>query len=222
MKWSVQCLYMFNRLSKCCNITKSNLQELCICQTQIKTRDVYATEDTVFFTQQHIPSLPKSIRCPFLRWQTQSAGSWQGGTTIERWKSLRAQGHGCNTADCDAPEHLHLWGRWDFFFSPQELLCHDIMQLYSARIWDMNTSVLTLCIIALLRKSTASDFLQKIREKRASECFPGGCSSEVSESAELLEVDMEYVSRLVLSFKFAESFLVVFVFWWNTHIYSFL
>lgn len=40
----------------------------------------------------------------------------QGGTTIERWKSLRAQGHGCNTADCDAHGHLHLWGRWDIFF----------------------------------------------------------------------------------------------------------
>ncbi|KAG7238333.1 hypothetical protein INR49_031045 [Caranx melampygus] len=71
-----------------------------------------------------------------------------------------------------------------------------------------------ICEGALLRKSTASDFLQKIREKRAPECFPGGCSTEVSESAELLEVDMGYVSSLslVLSFTFAESFLVVFVF----------
>lgn len=52
--------------------------------------------------------------------------------------------------------------------------------------------------IALLRKSTATDFLQKIRDKRESECFPGGCSSEVSEAGELMEAeDVGYVSYLV-------------------------
>ncbi|KAI4826840.1 hypothetical protein KUCAC02_030271, partial [Chaenocephalus aceratus] len=35
-----------------------------------------------------------------------------------------------------------------------------------------------ICEGALLRKSTAMDFLQKTREKRDSECYPRGCSSE--------------------------------------------
>ncbi|KAK1902292.1 Vesicle-associated membrane protein 3 [Dissostichus eleginoides] len=35
-----------------------------------------------------------------------------------------------------------------------------------------------ICDGALLRKSTAMDFLQKTREKRDSECYPRGCSSE--------------------------------------------
>lgn len=49
---------------------------------------------------------------------------------------------------------------------------------------------LLMCNVALLRKSTASDFLQKIRAKRVSECFPGGCSTEDSEAGELIEVDV--------------------------------
>lgn len=61
----------------------------------------------------------------------------------------------------------------------------------SAIIWEINPSVSTVHVIALLRKSTATDFLQKVREKRASECFPGGCSTEVSEAGELIET---YVS----------------------------
>ncbi|CAK6955811.1 hypothetical protein EPR50_G00041660 [Scomber scombrus] len=53
-----------------------------------------------------------------------------------------------------------------------------------------------ICEGALLRKSTASDFLQKIRAKRTSECFPGGCSTEDSEARELMEVDEESSSLL--------------------------
>lgn len=64
----------------------------------------------------------------------------------------------------------------------------------SAVIWEMNASVY---VIALLRKSTATNFLQKIREKRESECFPGGCSTEVDETGELMEAeDGGYVSSL--------------------------
>lgn len=59
-------------------------------------------------------------------------------------------------------------------------------------------------VAALLRKSTATDFLQKVREKRASECFPGGCSTEVSEAGEQIEADVGYVSSpsIVLLFTF--------------------
>ncbi|XP_076603354.1 uncharacterized protein LOC143330560 isoform X2 [Chaetodon auriga] len=49
-----------------------------------------------------------------------------------------------------------------------------------------------ICEGALLRKSTAMDFLQKVREKRASECFPGGCSRDVSEAGEMVEGDVGY------------------------------
>eukprot|EP00064_Thunnus_orientalis_P005531 superscaffoldBa00000546_g5545 len=62
---------------------------------------------------------------------------------------------------------------------------------------DMAATLLTVMLVvtyicegALLRKSTASDFLQKIRAKRVSECFPGGCSTEDSEAGELIEVDL--------------------------------
>lgn len=48
-------------------------------------------------------------------------------------------------------------------------------------------------VTALLRKSTASDFLQKTREKRASECFPGGCSTDISEVREVVDVEVGYV-----------------------------
>lgn len=55
-------------------------------------------------------------------------------------------------------------------------------------------SVSPVPVTALLRKSAAFDFLHKVREKRAAECFPGGCSTEVSETQELIEVDSGYVS----------------------------
>lgn len=68
---------------------------------------------------------------------------------------------------------------------------------------DMAATLLTVMLVvtyicegALLRKSTASDFLQKIRAKRVSECFPGGCSTEDSEAGELIEVDEESSSLL--------------------------
>ncbi|KAI9521053.1 hypothetical protein NQZ68_010755 [Dissostichus eleginoides] len=61
---------------------------------------------------------------------------------------------------------------------------------------DMAATLLTLMLMipyicegALLRKSTAMDFLQKTREKRDSECYPRGCSSEASESGELMETE---------------------------------
>lgn len=56
-------------------------------------------------------------------------------------------------------------------------------------IKDINVSVSPVDVIALLRKSAATDFLQKVRDKRASECFPGGCSTEVNEAGELMEVN---------------------------------
>ncbi|XP_014022067.1 uncharacterized protein isoform X1 [Salmo salar] len=51
-----------------------------------------------------------------------------------------------------------------------------------------------ICEAALLRKSTAADFLRPVREKRAAECFPAGCSMEDSEAEELLEANSHYVS----------------------------
>ena len=48
--------------------------------------------------------------------------------------------------------------------------------------------------VALLRKSTAADFLKPVREKRAAECFPAGCSMEDSETEELLEANSHFVS----------------------------
>lgn len=49
---------------------------------------------------------------------------------------------------------------------------------------------------ALLRKSTASDFLQKTREEEPSRCFSGGCSStELSEAEELIDVNAGNVSK---------------------------
>ncbi|XP_014022068.1 uncharacterized protein isoform X2 [Salmo salar] len=49
-----------------------------------------------------------------------------------------------------------------------------------------------ICEAALLRKSTAADFLRPVREKRAAECFPAGCSMEDSEAEELLEANSHY------------------------------
>ncbi|KAM6947235.1 uncharacterized protein PEZ65_000919 isoform 2-T2 [Lycodopsis pacificus] len=65
---------------------------------------------------------------------------------------------------------------------------------------DMAATLLTvmltipyICKGVQLRKSAATDFFQKIREKRESECFPGGCSREVSEAGELMQAhDVEY------------------------------
>ncbi|KAF6735736.1 Vesicle-associated membrane protein 3 [Oryzias melastigma] len=46
-----------------------------------------------------------------------------------------------------------------------------------------------ICEGALIRKSTAHNFLHKIRQRRGFECSPGGCSAEVSEAGELAEVE---------------------------------
>lgn len=53
-------------------------------------------------------------------------------------------------------------------------------------------------VAALLRKSAATAFLQKAREKRASECSPMDCSTEVGE---LEEVGEDYVSFCVFSYR---------------------
>ncbi|KAL0978529.1 hypothetical protein UPYG_G00171730 [Umbra pygmaea] len=57
-----------------------------------------------------------------------------------------------------------------------------------------------ICEAALLRKSTASEFFRPVREKRAAECFPAGCSTEDSEAEELLEANSEYGDRLKILF----------------------
>ncbi|XP_078028470.1 uncharacterized protein LOC144464656 isoform X2 [Epinephelus lanceolatus] len=69
---------------------------------------------------------------------------------------------------------------------------------------DMAATLLTVMLMipyvcqgALLRKSTAMDFLQKIREKRESECFPGGCSTESGEEMEAEDVGYEESSSLL-------------------------
>ncbi|KAI3370262.1 hypothetical protein L3Q82_025040 [Scortum barcoo] len=59
---------------------------------------------------------------------------------------------------------------------------------------------------SLLRKATATDFLQ-IREKRSSECFPGGCSTEISEAGELVEADVGYVYKIILGVKSHRSLI---------------
>lgn len=53
-----------------------------------------------------------------------------------------------------------------------------------------------ICEATLLRKSTATDFLRPLREKRAAECFPAGCSMEDSEAEELLENNSDYDDSL--------------------------
>ncbi|KAB5536875.1 hypothetical protein PHYPO_G00112340 [Pangasianodon hypophthalmus] len=49
-----------------------------------------------------------------------------------------------------------------------------------------------ICEAALLRKSSAADFLRSGREKRAARCVNGDCSSENSESEEILEANSDY------------------------------
>ncbi|CAM4732972.1 unnamed protein product [Leuciscus chuanchicus] len=49
-----------------------------------------------------------------------------------------------------------------------------------------------ICEAALLRKTSAVDFLRSGREKRAVRCQHGGCSSEDSEAEELLEANSDY------------------------------
>lgn len=48
-------------------------------------------------------------------------------------------------------------------------------------------------LVVLLEKSTAYDFLQKIREKRGLECFPGGCSTEIGEAEEQMDMNVQHV-----------------------------
>ncbi|KPP62824.1 hypothetical protein Z043_118970 [Scleropages formosus] len=45
---------------------------------------------------------------------------------------------------------------------------------------------------ALLRRSSAVDFLSRARERRSARCLPGGCSVEDSETEEMLEVNSDY------------------------------
>ncbi|KAI7795389.1 hypothetical protein IRJ41_018519, partial [Triplophysa rosa] len=53
-------------------------------------------------------------------------------------------------------------------------------------------SVTYTCEAALLRKSSAVGFLRSGRERRAVRCQQGGCSSEDSETEELLENNSDY------------------------------
>lgn len=66
---------------------------------------------------------------------------------------------------------------------------------------DVSSGIVTLKVffllfltVALIRKSTAHNFLHKIRQRRGFECSPGGCSAEVSEAGELAEVEEGNVS----------------------------
>lgn len=49
--------------------------------------------------------------------------------------------------------------------------------------------------LALLRKSSAVDFLRSGRERRAVRCQQGGCSSEDSETEEIPEANSDYVNQ---------------------------
>ncbi|XP_078803846.1 uncharacterized protein LOC144992215 [Oryzias latipes] len=48
--------------------------------------------------------------------------------------------------------------------------------------------VADICDGALIGKSSAHNFLLKIRQRRGFECSPGGCSTEASEAGEVTEV----------------------------------
>ncbi|MEQ2256107.1 hypothetical protein ILYODFUR_020924 [Ilyodon furcidens] len=52
--------------------------------------------------------------------------------------------------------------------------------------------VTNICEGALLGKSSAYGFLQKVRERRGLECFPEGCSTEINEAEELIDVNVGY------------------------------
>ncbi|KAJ7998932.1 hypothetical protein DPEC_G00210120 [Dallia pectoralis] len=54
------------------------------------------------------------------------------------------------------------------------------------------------CGAALLRKSTAADFLRPGRERRGLECFSADCSTEGSEAEELLEAKSDYDRSKIL------------------------
>lgn len=58
----------------------------------------------------------------------------------------------------------------------------------------INAFLSNIYLAALLGKSSAYDFLQRARERRGLECFPGGCSTENSEAEELTDVNAGYVS----------------------------
>lgn len=76
-------------------------------------------------------------------------------------------------------------------------LLHSMTDLNLSTVtWSINLAMPTPHVTALLRKSSAMDFLIKGREKRASECFPGGCSTEVSEAEESLEGYVCFLSIL--------------------------
>lgn len=55
-------------------------------------------------------------------------------------------------------------------------------------VWPVN-------VAALLGKSTAKDFLQRVKEKHAVECFPEDCSTEAGKAEELTK---GYVSFLLI------------------------
>lgn len=85
----------------------------------------------VFSTHSHICSLPVA-RHTSIWWLLpprdcclDEGGRGDSQVTKQSTSSCRGhntqvcenlcEGHGCNTADCDAHDPLHLWGRWDVF-----------------------------------------------------------------------------------------------------------
>ncbi|ROL48246.1 hypothetical protein DPX16_5640 [Anabarilius grahami] len=73
-----------------------------------------------------------------------------------------------------------------------------------------------ICEAALLRKSSAVDFLRSGREKRAVRCQHEGCSSEDSDAEELLEANSDYVARRCQTCKHGEVSAIP----WETECFS--
>lgn len=170
--------------------------------TALRTHYWYSSYE-MFFSHSHICSLLTAQykswmlgqlwAWRFLRWQAQNARSWKGAQHFREWemKSLQEDMAATLLTVMLMITYISEGGETSFHWN-NTAIYQDKMQT----LWFHfgNEHMLPFCVIALLRKSTASDFLQKIREKRASECFPGGCSTEVIEVGELLEVDVGYVS----------------------------
>lgn len=74
----------------------------------------------------------------------------------------------------------------------QHLLPHLSFVQINPPVWPVN-------VAALLGKSTATDFLQRVKEKRAAECFPEDCSTEVGEAEELTEGYVSFKGELLYS-----------------------
>lgn len=67
-------------------------------------------------------------------------------------------------------------------------ICHTELEIATLLLSGVQM-ISSVNVAALLRKSTATEFLRKVKEKRAAECFPEDCSSEVDELEEVEEVN---------------------------------